>query len=297
MDDDSSVYTTYDPSFVNNPNQYIIEGGLSFQQLLNNDTDDEDETVEKCLISNMPLDNTRIELNCNHSFNYFYLYKEIFTQKYGNCKYNSHKDKSYNKHNFPCIQCPYCRVTTYKLLPRSLDLKCPDKLNINIPSTYCITINCSIENCRKQPYVTQNGYLCLEHYRDYKKNKPKERKVKKANSEKTNKKNTNVIMDSSMNTIIDSSINAIIDSSMNNFTTNNKASKKPVVENKLFNMLLEYGKYPEHFTDEMKAYTKNHTVEYMKNILKANFKKCSGLKIDLVDRIFSNNLQEYILYN
>lgn len=275
MDGDMPMYSIYDPSANAQP-EYIIEGGLSFQQMLNESSDEEDEAVEKCLISNMPLDKTKVKLSCSHSFNYFYLYKEVFAQKYGTSKYNMYTTKNniYKsvKGNNVLIECPYCREVTYGLLPRSLDLKCPDKTNVTIPSTYSIKIQCSVENCNSNEYtyVTPEGYLCGKHYMG---TKIKRKRCK-------NNKNTNII----------------IDSSMNAFGISSPSQNDQVTAFQIVDKLYEIGKYPEHFTDEMKSYMKKHTVEFMKNVLKANLKKVSGVKTELVERIFSNNLQIFELY-
>ena len=57
--------------------KYIIEGGLDFYEELYKSLDIE-ETNEKteednnlCLITNQPLTEKSVELNCGHKFNYF----------------------------------------------------------------------------------------------------------------------------------------------------------------------------------------------------------------------------------
>ena len=54
-----------------------------FQNFLNSDDDESD--IERCLISNNPLEINYITLNCNHKFNYKNIYNEVCKQK---CKIN-----------------------------------------------------------------------------------------------------------------------------------------------------------------------------------------------------------------
>ena len=64
---------------------YIIDHDIDFfneikenkEKNLNNEKDN-----NLCLITNEVLDNTKIMLPCNHSFNYLPLYKEICKQKH-----------------------------------------------------------------------------------------------------------------------------------------------------------------------------------------------------------------------
>ena len=64
-----------------------------------------------CLISQQTLDNTKITLSCNHSFNYGALYKEVYNQKYHK---PSTEIQSVYKNE---IKCPYCRKIQNGLLP------------------------------------------------------------------------------------------------------------------------------------------------------------------------------------
>ena len=56
---------------------------ISFHKLLLNalNEDNKDNKVDRCLISNETLDETRITLYCKHSFNYLPLLNEIAIQK------------------------------------------------------------------------------------------------------------------------------------------------------------------------------------------------------------------------
>jgi hypothetical protein len=73
-----------------------------------------------CLISKSPLTENCIKLNCNHSFNYYPLFCEIYKQKYNLNSYLTKKLES------GIFKCPYCRASHHSLLP--YDPKCNDKV-------------------------------------------------------------------------------------------------------------------------------------------------------------------------
>jgi hypothetical protein len=84
----------------------------SFYELLNKElTKDVKNELQKCLISDEPLNNTKITLVCNHSFNYYSLFKEIKIQK---TRYNNLETQRLKKNE---IKCPYCRNTQNGILP------------------------------------------------------------------------------------------------------------------------------------------------------------------------------------
>ena len=67
--------------------KYIIEGGIDFYSELYKSLDIE-ENINKieadnniCLISNLPLTDKYIKLNCGHKFNYIPLYHDIYNHK------------------------------------------------------------------------------------------------------------------------------------------------------------------------------------------------------------------------
>ena len=96
---------------------YIIAGGVNFYEELYksldktvaNDTNDANDDV--CLITNLPLTENWVQLNCKHKFNYLPLYNDIVNHK-----------KSFNKLERRFlkateIRCPYCRNIQQTLLP------------------------------------------------------------------------------------------------------------------------------------------------------------------------------------
>ena len=114
--------------------KYIIEGNLDFYDELyksisnenkeiNNKTEDkvnnkenkedkeDKEEVELCLISNMPLSENFVKMECGHKFNYIPLYNDILNHKK---KFNTMEHKILKNIE---IRCPYCRKVQQNLLP------------------------------------------------------------------------------------------------------------------------------------------------------------------------------------
>lgn len=94
--------------------KYKVEGNIQFYNELNNLLNKKDEEGSNlCLISNLPLDENAIKLDCGHSFNYNSIYKDI----------KNHKQKFNSMEMYSCllktdqIRCPYCRNIQNKLLP------------------------------------------------------------------------------------------------------------------------------------------------------------------------------------
>lgn len=91
---------------------YLIEGNVDFykelSKLMNEETD---EQQNSCLITNEPLTENSVTLECNHSFNYLPLFHDIQNQKK---KYN-HMERQSLK--IKQIRCPYCRNVQSTLLP------------------------------------------------------------------------------------------------------------------------------------------------------------------------------------
>ena len=95
--------------------KYKIEGGLDFfnelYKCLDEECNDNEENV--CLITNLPLIDHYVNLECGHKFNYMPLFKDIKNHKQ---KYNIREGKStYLKTNE--IRCPYCRKKQKGVLP------------------------------------------------------------------------------------------------------------------------------------------------------------------------------------
>jgi hypothetical protein len=93
--------------------KYQIEGNINFYDELYKSLDDEENDQEEnlCLITNMPLTNPFVEMECGHKFNYEPLYNDVLNHKK---KYNNMERcvlKTFE------IRCPYCRKVQKNLLP------------------------------------------------------------------------------------------------------------------------------------------------------------------------------------
>ena len=99
--------------------KYIIEGGFDFYEELYKSLDIE-ETNEKteqdnnlCLITNQPLVENYVQLNCGHKFNYIPLFLDLKNHKQ---KFNGMEGSS-GKLSTDEIRCPYCRTKQKGVLP------------------------------------------------------------------------------------------------------------------------------------------------------------------------------------
>jgi hypothetical protein len=154
------------------PSSYVIDGGISFQELMASSNESID-TEERCLISKEKLDYTRIRLNCNHCFNYVALYNHLTT-----CKRN----KGYASN---AIECPYCREMTQHVLPMYHDpyKRVVLKSGVNSPSKHVLPgYNCnwvteSGKNagtvCACQGAITPVGIYCKKHYHSHQRKEAK----------------------------------------------------------------------------------------------------------------------------
>ena len=93
-------------------NTIISETKINFYESMfdllcsDNNTDD-----NCCLISQEPLEEKYITLNCNHSFNYSSIFFEICNQKNNKSILEVQHLKKYE------IKCPYCRTVQSGILP------------------------------------------------------------------------------------------------------------------------------------------------------------------------------------
>ena len=94
---------------------YIIEDsdGINFYEELYKSLDQPSTDIneELCLITNLPLTENFVELECKHKFNYVPLYNDILIHKKTFNRLESRMLKSNE------IRCPYCRNIQTKLLP------------------------------------------------------------------------------------------------------------------------------------------------------------------------------------
>jgi DNA-directed RNA polymerase subunit RPC12/RpoP len=96
--------------------KYNIEGSIDFFSELYKSLDDEDENL--CLITNLPLSEKYVTMDCGHKFNYIPLYFDIKNHKQ---KFNGMEGSS-SRLNKNEIRCPYCRNRHKGVLPYYEDL-------------------------------------------------------------------------------------------------------------------------------------------------------------------------------
>jgi hypothetical protein len=177
--------------------KYNIEGGFDFYEELYKSIGDniEDQNIvmienNNCLITDEPLNENFVKLDCNHKFNYIPLYNDIVNHKK---KYNQMERHLLDKTE---IRCPYCRNIQKTLLPyyENMGLKKVHGVN-HIDETYgldkkgyleyeyqigkCEAFECSpisnISDAAKYPccnkYVKKleekNKSYCFFHYKYY----------------------------------------------------------------------------------------------------------------------------------
>lgn len=120
----------------------------------NASSNDGDQT---CLISRLPLDNTRVTFPCLHTFNYAPLLSDLI---------------SYARlHGHSRLRCPYCRTPTNGVIPYRPDVSKKTRIGINAPTSSCFEKHdCSFTGCAKNatvPVSSEGTYACSTHYRKF----------------------------------------------------------------------------------------------------------------------------------
>lgn len=149
-----------------------------FNLLLLNVLKNSDEFDNNCLITNKPLVEPIIMLDCKHKFNYEAIYKEVIQQKTKINGLETTKLKLYQ------IKCPYCRNITDNLLPPRIGFQ--NIFGVNSPIKYCMgLIPCEYTFCSGVNKGLQCGKKSLHKYckrhkkiMDNRKKKQKEKEKK-----------------------------------------------------------------------------------------------------------------------
>lgn len=142
-----------------------------FKYLLAYDSDEEDNTDNRCKITDSVLQDNSIELSCGHKFNYIPLYNEIKYQKTN--KYSITYD--YTRLGIDQLKCPYCREITNNILPYfnyySRESGIELIRGVNHPAKYSLKIHgCDHRlkttglKCNASACKTPDGILCNRHY-------------------------------------------------------------------------------------------------------------------------------------
>ena len=131
--------------------KYNIEGNIDFFSELYKSLDDEDNQnkIESdnnlCLITNQPLTDKFVELNCSHKFNYIPLFNDIYNHKK---KFNNMEGTATSL-NVNEIRCPYCRKKQLGVLPYYSELISTKTVGVNF---YDTTVEQTKSNSYNNPY-------------------------------------------------------------------------------------------------------------------------------------------------
>nr|UZT28964.1 hypothetical protein [Nucleocytoviricota sp.]UZT29108.1 hypothetical protein [Nucleocytoviricota sp.] len=214
-----------------------------------------------CLISNKPLIDNYIVLDCQHKFNYEDLYNEYKYQKNNKNYYDTSRPLPHQ------IKCPYCRSFTDKVLPYFKALLpnhcCQINLNKNFEAIKlyeCTYIyKNSTENCKMNCCNTEFGKLCNKHY-TLKKNANNRKLLKEKNKQNNYSKNNSNVNNSNKN-----------NTDLNNF---DHLIPEYDVDSIIY---LHYKLHTNQFN--------RLTIPQLKLLLKINNCKVSGNKTQLVERV------------
>ena len=145
---------------------YVLPDGFDFESALN-DTDDDSDQADTCLISHEPLCTPFVTLSCGHRFNYCPLFNEVVEQK----KTRSEGGNSLEATRlFPSqIKCPYCRNVENHVLPFFPGMGVPKTNYVNAPRKWSL-LPCKCESVMKsgkrkgEPCgKPSHGRLCDKH--------------------------------------------------------------------------------------------------------------------------------------
>ena len=140
-------------------NNYVMEGGTNFQNLLMEAICAPDNSNQKlCLISNEPLHLQHVTLRCKHSFNYNPLFKEIMKQKKTTNILETQKLKQNQ------LKCPYCRLIQNSILPYNEKLR-KKVVGVNWPPSISMPANiCSAILKSGKRAGSSCGRPCFDKY-------------------------------------------------------------------------------------------------------------------------------------
>jgi hypothetical protein len=134
---------------------YKTEDDIDFYAELYSSLDNEITTDKEktCLITDEPLIDRYVTLDCNHSFNYVPLYKDLVNHK---TKFNGMESSGLLKNGE--IRCPYCRQKQAFILPfyKDLGLKNVSGITTKPEAVYSSSFDYSIKMCQ---YVTNPNQI------------------------------------------------------------------------------------------------------------------------------------------
>jgi len=146
--------------------KYNIEGNIDFFAELYKSLDEDDNLNEEsnlCLITDQPLTDKFVQLQCGHKFNYSPLFLDIKNHKQ---KFN-HLEGGTTQLKINEIRCPYCRHKHEGILPYYPELGFPkiNGVNIHIPGKgYAPLVLCSY--LTPNPHYDPSGNEPLETHKN-----------------------------------------------------------------------------------------------------------------------------------
>lgn len=157
---------------------------LSFNEELMKLLEEEEDSDQEnnCLISGEKLDDNFISLECNHKFNYKYIYNEVHKQK------TQPWHSEVNKVKNPQLKCPYCRNIQTGILPHREGY--PKVRYVNWPPSLMMlpdTCNYIFASGKRKGQVCNkkcSGKYCLSHEKIMIRREKKQLEKEKAKLEK-----------------------------------------------------------------------------------------------------------------
>lgn len=140
--------------------KYSIEGNIDFYSELYKSLDQNELVQDECLISNTPLIENYVTLECNHKFNYVPLFKDLVNRK-GKLASMDVQNLKVNE-----IRCPYCRNKESKLLPYYENMGVDKVHGVNYIDESKIVFNTSLASsyfsgtCSYKTIMPNNSELC-----------------------------------------------------------------------------------------------------------------------------------------
>jgi hypothetical protein len=138
---------------------YVIEGNVDFYHELYNSLDIDEEynndNDNVCLITNQPLIENFINLECGHKFNYLPLFNDIKNHKQ---KFNGMEGSS-SKLNMNQIRCPYCRKIQIGILPYYEEMELGKIIGVNYINPNNKPACYKYKHCE---FLTPNPNYCAE---------------------------------------------------------------------------------------------------------------------------------------
>lgn len=234
---------------------YIIEGNVNFfEELMKHDSDEDTQIKDHSNSKNVCLISNQPldKTEIKLDCNHSFNYLSLYNEICTNQKGWNHNSYATDTVGHYQIKCPYCRNINNYLLPQSLDIEnVKNKRYVNLPKTHSMIVKCEFNSNKGNCSQCESLSYITPHGRFCKLHYKKIKSLNDLSNKSTAPKTK--------------TIKSVIN-----------------IPNKHIN---------SETIEQMKTFGKNHTIAHMKSILKMNNLKVSGVKQELISRIFENNLQ------